>query len=238
MTPAFAYLQARLQARHGQRLDEHGWHRLEMVMPYRLFLRNARETTLASWLQTVSEQDEPALLEQRLRETLQQTILDLGHWSPPPWQEAIRWTRHLWLLPAWQHRWRGEPLPPGLTLPDDAALQTLESAWRDGTPLLEGWLLHWQKLWPKQHNKESRTLEQLLLILQQHRQLFGALPDPNAARQARLLLQQKLREHFRRASGMPAAIFTYLALLALDWERLRGNLLVRALYHDSAEETQ
>ncbi|WP_130471545.1 V-type ATPase subunit [Candidatus Magnetaquicoccus inordinatus] len=236
MTPAFAYLQARLQAHHGQRLDEHGWRRLEMVMPFRLFLKNARETSLAPWLQTISENDEPSLLEQRLRETLHHELQDLCHWSPPQWQAAIRWTSHLWLLPAWQQRWRGQPLPPGVTLPDDPAMNALHSSWKNGTPLEEGWLWHWQGLWPQRNKQESRALHNLLRLLQQHRLLFAALPDAHAARQARLQLQQQLREQFRRAAGQPAAIFIYLALAALDWERLRGNLLLRALFHASAPE--
>ncbi|MBF0182905.1 MAG: V-type ATPase subunit [Magnetococcales bacterium] len=236
MTPAFAYLQTRLQAHHGQRLDEHGWRRLEMVMPYRLFLKNARETSLAPWLQTISESDPPALLEQRLRENLFHDIEALCHWSPPSWQAAIRWTMTLWLLPAWQHRWRGEPLPFGVTLVDSDPMIQLETAWRNGASLPEAWLTHWQTLCPTQQKHAARAMQQLLQRLQQHHQQFVALADASIAKQARLQLQQSLREQFRRAAGMPAAIFTYLALSALDWERLRGHLLLRALYHAADTE--
>ncbi|MEO5363643.1 MAG: hypothetical protein H7838_08475 [Magnetococcus sp. DMHC-8] len=65
---------------------------------------------------------------------------------------------------------------------------------------------------------------------------FPALPDSGAARQARQRLQQQLRELFRRQIGQPAALFIHLALLALDFERLRGGLVLRALYHATAEE--
>jgi hypothetical protein len=233
MTPAFAYLQARLQAHHGQRLDENGWRRLEMVTPYRLFLKNARETTLAPWLQSIGDADAPPLLEHRLWEGWQQSVDHLSRWAPTAWQPAIHWTTLLWHLPAWRQKWQETPLPPGLQLADSGGIATLEQAWRAGRSLREAWLSHWRSLWPGGTGRGTAPLEQLLKILQHHDDQFATLPDAAAARLARQQLQQQLQGLFRRHGGEPAALFLYLALLSMDFARLRGGLVWRALYHSA-----
>ena len=44
-----------------------------------------------------------------------------------------------------------------------------------------------------------------------------------------------LRRLFRLHAGSAAAVFAYLALVALDLERLRGGLVVRALFDGGRE---
>ena len=235
MTPAFAYLQARLQAHHGQRLNEQEWHRLETVIPYRLFLKNGRETSLAPWLQAIGDTDEPPVLEHRLREALGHTVAQVTGWAPPEWRPAITWTTHLWQLTAWRHLWEGNPLPPGLLLTETAGIALLKESWRAGTPLLEGWIQHWQRVWPTQQGKRQAALEALIPLLHNHANGFATLPEAAAARTARQQLQERLRGLFRRHAGQPAALFVHLALMALDFERLRGGLVWRALYHTPEE---
>lgn len=235
MTPAFAYLQARLQAHHGQRLDESGWRRLEMVTPYGLFLKNARETSLAPWLRAIGDADPPPVMEHRLREAWQHTVETVARWAPAEWHPAITWTLSLWQLPAWRQHWQADPLPPGLLLTDLPGIATLEQAWRAGRSLREAWLLHWRSLWP-QSGRRARSMEPLITTLQTHAGQFAALPDAATARNARQQLQHTLHGLFRRHGGEPVALFIHLALLALDFERLRGNLVLRALYHAADRE--
>lgn len=238
MTPAFAYLQSRLQAHHGQRLDEQGWQRLERVISYRLFLKNARETSLAPWLQAISDgESDVAVLEHRLREALRHSVTQTARWAPPPWQPAITWTIHLWQLPAWRHHWQHHPLPPGFLLADTAAVAPLEQAWASGTPLLEAWLTHWRHLWPATSKTERQHMEQLIHTLQTHADQFATLPDHTTACTARQQLQQRLSRLFRQWTAQPAALFIYLVRMALDFERLRGGLVQRALYHTTEGET-
>ncbi|MBF0462375.1 MAG: hypothetical protein HQL87_13390 [Magnetococcales bacterium] len=239
MTPAFAYLQARLQAHHGRRLDEDGWQHLERVNSYRLFLKNARDTALAPWLQAVGEANDPLVVEQRLWEALRHSVAQVARWAPPEWQPAITWTIPLWQLPARRHLWQGQPLPPGLLLADADAdgIVALEQAWRGGVPLLQAWLAHWRQLWPPQRGRQGDPLEQWIKIAQDHVTRFAALPDATAAKAARLALQQQLRGLFRRYSGQPAVLFVHLALMALDFARLRGDLVLRALYHATEGES-
>ncbi|MBF0401863.1 MAG: hypothetical protein HQL90_13985 [Magnetococcales bacterium] len=236
MTPAFAYLQSRLQAQYGQRLDEQGWRRLELVAPYRLFLKSARETTLAPWLLAISDEDNVAVLEHRLREALHHSVVRTALWCPGEWRAAVHWTSQLWLLPAWQQQWQGEPLPAGLVLADTATVAPLQQAWQAGTPLLTAWLTHWRSLWPPLAKTERNRLERLIQIFQTHADQFAELPDSNAARLARQQLQQRLAGLFRQQAGQPVALFVYLARMALDFERLRGGLLLRALYHANEGE--
>ena len=241
MTPAFAYLQARLQAHHGRRLDEDGWQHLERVNSYRLFLKNARDTALAPWLQAIGEANDPWVVEQRLWEALRLSVAQVTRWAPPEWHPAILWTIPLWQLPAWRHFWQGQPLPLGLLLADIDAnadgIVALQQAWRSGVPLLSAWLVYWRHLWPPQRGQQGDPLEQWIKIVQDHVALFAALPDATAARTARLALQQQLRGLFRRYSGQPAVLFVHLALMALDFERLRGDLVLRALYHATEGES-
>ena len=49
-------------------------------------------------------------------------------------------------------------------------------------------------------------------------------------------LQVQLVSAFRRYSFQPAAVFSYLALTALELARLRGDLLLRQLFATNLEQ--
>ena len=48
-------------------------------------------------------------------------------------------------------------------------------------------------------------------------------------------LAQTVTRLFRRHGGTPVAVFCHLALVALDLERLRGDLVRRALFEPAKE---
>jgi hypothetical protein len=75
---------------------------------------------------------------------------------------------------------------------------------------------------------EGRPLGELARVLSSHR---AAAVDAlsGEASLARHELQGRLTRLFRRASLDPAAAVVFLALCALDLERLRGELTARAL---------
>jgi hypothetical protein len=56
---------------------------------------------------------------------------------------------------------------------------------------------------------------------------FGTLPLTEAPN-ARQSLAARLAAHVRRAALQPSALFAYLALFALDLERLQGEFVLRA----------
>jgi len=56
---------------------------------------------------------------------------------------------------------------------------------------------------------------------------FAALPVESAAG-ARERLAERVRRQLHDAAAQPAALFAYLLLVALDLERLRGELVLQA----------
>jgi hypothetical protein len=108
------------------------------------------------------------------------------------------------------------------------------TAWQAGESLPDAWLAHWRKLWPKTA-RHDRGLEALGTALHQYlRVLQAETCDSVQARSEALQLQ--LVSHFRRYSFQPAAVFSHLALTALELARLRGDLLVRRLFATNIEQ--
>jgi hypothetical protein len=72
-------------------------------------------------------------------------------------------------------------------------------------------------------------LDALAQLLGAHLSAFSGSP-PARAWTRRQELRERLRFRFHALALSPAAPFTYLALVALDLERLRRALLDRALF--------
>ena len=70
-------------------------------------------------------------------------------------------------------------------------------------------------------------MDHVAKLLRTHLLRFGSLPVSDALT-ARLFLAARLVAHIRRAALQPSALFAYLALFALDLERLRGEFVLRA----------
>lgn len=232
MTPAFAYLQVRLQAHHSRRLHEADWQRLAMVGHYDLLLKQLRETSLAPWLQTVSETLPVESLEVQLQAGFLQTITEITNHVPQPWRAAVQWTTRLLELPLHLYYLKhggqeGEPF---------VGLEPIEpSFWQqkgnNPADLLPRWLETWRTLWPKGGQTARKPLEQLLSLLLDHRAEFAALPGHEEAMAARVALEVKLLAMFRRYACQPVVVFIYLTMMFLDYERLRGALVRHALFH-------
>ncbi|MGZ9030602.1 MAG: hypothetical protein ACXW2G_04465, partial [Burkholderiaceae bacterium] len=94
--------------------------------------------------------------------------------------------------------------------------------------VLEAWERHWRSLWPAASTDEQANLDALVRLLVRHEQDFGSLAVDEAAA-ARLALAARLSSLMRRAAAEPAALFAWLALLALDLERLRAEFLACAI---------
>lgn len=118
------------------------------------------------------------------------------------------------------------PLAPVVT-----AMRTATPARRAARSVLPdalaGWRLHWRVLWPPQHDESRGALEELADTVGRHALHFGGL-DPDDAAAARATLEHRMRLMLRRHPGAPVALFAWLALLALDLERLRGECVLHA----------
>jgi len=163
----------------------------------------------------------------------------------------VRATKRLPDLPALQYLLRGETAPQWLL--EDAELRPFASenmasrlealhhsdcdylavAWQHGDPLYKAWLERWQQQWPASQ-RFATGLAHLGRLLRQYLQQSGEVPV-SASGLPRQQLLAGLVYVFRRYSFEPAAACAHLGLVALDLEKLRGELLQRALFAESAE---
>jgi hypothetical protein len=97
-------------------------------------------------------------------------------------------------------------------------------------PLAQAWLDEWRRRAPRSPEGAQETLGQLQRLLRAHGTAFEAAPAGQQAWLLRRSLQARLALLLRRSTLEPAAAFIHLALCALDLERLRGELLSRALF--------
>jgi len=93
--------------------------------------------------------------------------------------------------------------------------------------LLAAWEAQWRRLWPALGDEERSVLDGVVEQVRSHLLRFPALPVDDAAG-ARQALGARLATAVRRGASQPAALFAYLALFAVDLERLRGEFMLRA----------
>lgn len=120
----------------------------------------------------------------------------------------------------------------------DESAQWCDEAWRPSVLGLKEWLnrlehpaqlsevvIAWRERLP------AHDLESLEKLLADHRRRFMATP-PRQTRKLRHRLAEDLQQLFRRSICRPSVVFVWLALAGLTAERLRGDLLLRALYSE------
>jgi len=248
-----AFAHARIWARWGARPDAALWQRIETTRELAGVLELARGSSLGRWLEGLEahaaphERHEPHAIERVLRRAWRARVAEVAAWMPPAWAAALRWCIWLAELPLVQALARGAPAPAWVA--DDAALRVLltpaaeRAALRgdaaDACALLDAasaapqqtlaaWLETWHARLPARAAR-GMLLHELLPLLQAHAAALAApaLVDAWALRQA---LQARLVLLLRRSVAEPGAAFVYLALAALELERLRGELVRRAAF--------
>ncbi|MBF0159582.1 MAG: hypothetical protein HQL58_08645 [Magnetococcales bacterium] len=223
----YGFLQARLQAHHALHLDEAGWQRLIMTDSFELFLTRARGTVLNRWLETVEATGDIHHLELKLLEQLLHYIGTVASWAPSPWRAAVLWTGSLPDLAVHLHRQGGGAVHGWMaTLEDSVVPRTLPT----GVDPVVWWLQQWRRLWPRQPDF-CRHLEQLTRLVQHYLEQLARLEGHESAQLLGRQLQDKLVALFRRHTMQPAALFSHLLLVALELDRLRGELSRRRLFH-------
>jgi hypothetical protein len=241
------YASARLAARFGARPDDRAWQRIEPVREFAALVEAARGTVLQPWLQGIAAHSSAHEIEAQLRARWQAQVVEVAGWMPERWQRAILWCAVLPYLPILLHLARREaPLP---WMRGDARLADLcvggydtaraalaagpwgplASAWPTPDALPGAWRAEWQRRMPQHPAGDPRLLAALARTLTAH--LAGSSGAPGReGRVSRRALQARLAVLFRRALLDPAAAFVFLALVALDLERLRGELLRRVAF--------
>lgn len=206
----FAYVQARLQARHGALPAAADWQALEASHTPGQYLALARAGPLARWVDGLDDTADLHRTEQRLRAHWQRYVDEVAAWQPAAWQEAARWFARLPELPLASRETDVPAQPPAPATPPAAA-----------------WLARWLQLMPRAAAASTRMLQLrriaawLLPALAADRRGRAALPEP---------AQRALLQLFRRHAASPVAVFAHLALVALVVERLRGGIVTRVLF--------
>lgn len=92
---------------------------------------------------------------------------------------------------------------------------------------LAAWEAEWRRRWPPLGREAHERIDGVVELLRAHLLRFPSVPvdDATAARQA---LGARLATAVRRNATEPAALFAYLALFAVDLERLRAEFVLRA----------
>ena len=176
-------------------------------------------------------------------------------WVPRPWRAAVAWTAWLPYLPVFEHLadtaqpkrppdWasadprlralvsdEGEPDPDAL---ERAGLLTLLDAPRPDQ-ILARWADGWRSRWPPDRGGWTRDLEAFTARLAAHLSAFRQAA-PADAWNLRQALRERLRLQFHQSMLAPVTVYIYLALILLDLERLRAELLRRALFTPSPDE--
>ena len=203
-------------------------------------------------MQHLPPQAEVHQIERSLRKSWHDYATEVAGWAPGEWRPAIRWTAHLTDLPHISHLARGGSVRPWMLEDPELAPLAMEDFQRRREALstsqygeiadaiignrspVEAWLDSWESTWPAAQSVPA--LETLRLILGSHiediLQETGSQPTGPGLRSQ---LAERLTAVFRRESGKIGAVFAHLALMLLDLERLRGGLVLRALFPDPQE---
>jgi hypothetical protein len=249
----FAYVQARIQARHGTRLTENDWRRLEATHDAAQYLHVLRDTGRARWIERIAPDMSSHALEARLRSEWRAYANEVARLLPEAWRPAFAWTALLVDLPVVDHLLRGDAVHPWMA--DDAiyapwsrtdaverqrALQAspvaallLEA--RSGAPTLRAWLIAWRRLWPRTSTEHVHALEEIVRAVAEHGAILREAETAPSA-ELRMALKLRLCVLFRRHFETAAAALAHLLLEALDLERLRAGLVRRVLLETARAE--
>lgn len=239
----FAYVAARLLARHGRRPASADWERLERIGDFGHYLQTARDTGLEPFVRHLASSADPHQVERALRSSFTAYLREVASWQPPPWQPALRWLEALQGLPALAHLAAGHRSRPWMAeLPGlDRAVQRAENGrlhWSSAnelTPVAADtdpfgvWRSEWRRRLPDRPRAFLPPLSELETTMVAYRRAVAAGEgDPDAA------LERTLVRLLRRHTRQPVASYAHLGLVALDLQRLRRALLLRRLLPEHA----
>lgn len=246
------YALARVAARHGQRLDEDAWRRVEASRTLSHYVAAVRSTPLASWVSSIDAEQDCHAIERALRVQWRRYVDGLAEWHPRAWQAWLAWLAWLPTLSLLAPLGRPEAVPKWLladplygpialgTAADRAAalehtaLAALAPAVADGIALVAAWGAAWQQLRPRTEVLTENFLQRLSAVIEEHKQAMLRATD--SAGQLRQELASRLQRLLRAAAGTVIVTVCHLVLVALDLERLRGGLARRCLFGDGQTE--
>lgn len=250
----FGYLQARLQARHGQRPSPDDWRLLEASADLVHFIDGVRATPLKRWVRAVSSDSSALEIEAVMRMAWRDAVEQAAGWPPQAWRDSILWLRWLPELPALAHLLSGLAPPPWMRVDPvmkhlagdnpEACLEALKRsplapmglALQAHGDVIRAWAEVWRQLQPDDAPEAVQAdLEALRDTLDRHLRTMAAVEAETDGQRLRAALAERLTRHFRRGAGTVTALLAFLGLEGLELERLRANLVTRRLLRPLAE---
>ena len=231
MSTRNGYLQARVQAHYALLPDDRLWLHLSALKELASFMEEVRSTQLAQWIFGLSSHSSAEEIESHMHRRFGDSVTETARWFGAEWRSAVRWLATLGELPALEHALRSNTVP-ATTETEPELLELAKLTHRD-LGLRRAWIRSWRSRWPALSRRDRQGVESLVEILERHWQQFPLLPV-DATWNARRDLEARMRLFFRSHLLQPAAAFAYLALVALCLERLRAELLHRALFSQQA----
>jgi len=243
------YALARVQSQHGRRPDTSEWRRLEASHDLGQYLEGARAGMFGPWVASLDRSRDAHAIERTLRGAWRGYVKTVAGWHPCPWQPWLNWLE--WLPTLGLIPWLGRAGPaPAWLLADPllgpvvrgasaersvavkgTALASFEPAVAGGVPLAQLWLRRWRELQPPLDAFTERLLAPIPRAVQEHARRLAAEGADGVA--LRNQLRERLSRLFRAAAGTAVATLCHLALMVLDFERLRGGLVKASLFAQS-----
>ena len=227
MNTLYGYLQARVQARYAVLPDDRLWLHLAALKELASFLEEARGTLLGQWVVGLSDSSSAQEIEMHMQRCFLDTIQETASWFDDRWRPTVLWITTLIDLPTLDYLLRSR-LSPESRISDPVLLELAEQKTQN-RDLQQAWIQRWRSQWPDISRQNLQGVELLVETLEQHWKQFPLLPV-QAAWKVRQDLEVRLRLFFRSHVLQPAAAFAYISLVALCLERLRAELLGRALF--------
>jgi hypothetical protein len=247
------YALARIAARVRARPSDAEWARIEIVRSPSALLAAARAIpAFAAWIGGITADWDAHAIEARFRAHWRATVAEIVRWMPPHWQSPVEWCAALAELPAIAQLARGGA-HDGWMASDavlgplraraasigfsaalrEIALAPLASALGTDSSVHGAWLSTWRDRLPNMGDDDRRQFTALARTLRRHRDAFAATATGDGW-PLRRELAARLEVDYHRSVGSPAAVFAYVALVALDAERLRGEVAGRIAFPSSA----
>jgi len=240
------YALARVQSQYGRRLTASDWRRLETSHDLGQYLSSARSTIFAGWVSSLDRHRDAHAIERSLRSAWRRYVRAVAAWHPRRWQPWLAWLEWLPSLALLARLARAEPVPAWpaadpalgsaargslnerLDALKTAGLEVFEPAIAGRRALGELWLAHWRQLPPRADLHTEQLLASTRKTLENHALRIAEQGADGAM--LREQLRERLTQLFRASAGTAVATLCHLSLMALDFERLRGGLVTRALF--------
>lgn len=233
----FAYAQARLHARLEGRLSETDWQMLAGSRSFGNCLDVINQTAAANVTSRLDRTNTVHDVERVLREEWSAIVFEISNWLPERWRHATHWLVVLPHLRRFEYSPENGGMPGWLRLKIEfgelaEGMQSEEKAGYSKPEIAEIWRNEWGFRLPDK--RYAGTLDADLTPLLD-RYLGNEASEIAEAAKTWQELGSYLKGIFRKHTQTPAAIFAYLGLIALDFERLRGVLVSRIIFSGSFE---